>query len=202
MVLLLPAVQADGPHVVGLAEPLALGLCELGASHPPTDEEVLALTQSLLIFTNSQAEFTGFCQKVSSAVQCSAVLSTYFVFMIGFVPPSTLASLPSPTPWVGAVVVPIGVATSLLLSTSSQLAPVVPVWSPLGLADQDHEEGEQEEGEEESHGHLGMRSGLRLYESTLFLGKLSVSFSHLAANILNKSPAIINNSYQPLYAFI
>jgi len=130
VILLLPAVQTDGPHVVGLAEPLGLALCELGASQPPADQEVLAS-----------------------------------VFMIGFVPPSTLASISSPAPRGGAVVVSVVVATSLLLlSTSSQLAPVVPVWSLLGLADQDQDQGEQEEGEEEFHGDL--RSGLRLYEST------------------------------------
>ena len=51
MILLVPAVQADRPHVVGLAEPLSLALSELGATQPPADEEVLPLThtQSFII---------------------------------------------------------------------------------------------------------------------------------------------------------
>ena len=44
MVLLVPAVQADGPHVVGPAELLGLALGEPGAAHPPADEEALSLT--------------------------------------------------------------------------------------------------------------------------------------------------------------
>ena len=43
VILLLPAVQTDGPHVVGLAEPLSLALSELGATQPPADKEVLTL---------------------------------------------------------------------------------------------------------------------------------------------------------------
>ena len=43
MILLVPVVQADRPHVVGLAEPLRLALGELGATQPPADEEGLSL---------------------------------------------------------------------------------------------------------------------------------------------------------------
>ena len=51
MVLLVPAVQADRPHVVGLAEPLRLALGELGATQPPADEEVLSLKHTALVFS-------------------------------------------------------------------------------------------------------------------------------------------------------
>ena len=52
MVLLVPAVQAHRPHLVGPAEPLGLALGELGAAQPPTDEEVLTLRVSFIIYTN------------------------------------------------------------------------------------------------------------------------------------------------------
>ena len=86
--------------------------------------------------------------------------------------PATLASLGS-SPVVAvvvvvvpgvvvSVVVPVVAASWLLLSASPQLTsvvPVVPVGPPLGLADQDQEEGEQEESEEESHVEISQVSG-------------------------------------------
>ena len=109
--------------------------------------------------------FTGAnCQKVRTPAVLTGIfalldkiLNPYFVTVIGRVTPATLASLDSPP--VGAIVVPVVVsvvvsvvATSrLLLSSSPQLASVVPVRSPLCLADEHQEDGEEEEGEEESH---------------------------------------------------
>ena len=49
MVLLVPAVQADRPHVVGPAEPLRLALGELGATQSPADKEVLSLKHTALV---------------------------------------------------------------------------------------------------------------------------------------------------------
>ena len=49
VVLLVPAVQADRPHVVGPAEPLRLALGELGATQSPADKEVLSLKHTALV---------------------------------------------------------------------------------------------------------------------------------------------------------
>ena len=83
------------------------------------------------------------------------------VCVVGLVAPSTLALLSFASSLViavVAVVVTVVVATSLrllLLSTRSQLAPVVvpvvPVGLPLAVANQYHEEREEEDGEKESH---------------------------------------------------
>ena len=79
--------------------------------------------------------------------------------MVRFVSSPALVRLPRP------LLVPAGVpvvvpASLLLLSAGPQLAAVVPVpvGSPLGVADQDQEEGEEEEGEE-SHDDMNQVSG-------------------------------------------
>ena len=77
--------------------------------------------------------------------------------MIGRLTPTTLPRLGSPPVVVPVVVsvvsivVPVVAASLLLLSASPQLASVVPVRSPLCLADEHQEDGEEEEGEKESH---------------------------------------------------
>ena len=84
MILLVPAVQADRPHVVGLAEPLRLALGELGATQPPADEEVLSLqchtalvfreglSSELLIFHSFSYFFKSF-QLVLSVQKCKEI---------------------------------------------------------------------------------------------------------------------------------
>ena len=122
--------------------------------------------------------FTGAnCQKVRTPAVLTGIfalldkiLNPYFVTVIGRVPPATLASLDSPP--VGAIVVPVVVsvvATSrLLLSSSPQLASVVPVRSPLCLADEHQEDGEEEEGEEESHDEIRSPAIPLTYREILF----------------------------------
>merc|ERR1712038_519402 len=134
VVLLVPAVQADRPHVVGLAEPLRLALGELGATESPADEEALS--------------FVTVIRRCTPATLASLGSSPVGVVVV----PGVVVS----------VVVPVVAASWLLLSASPQLTsvvPVVPVGPSLGLADQDQEEGEQEESEEESHDEISQVSG-------------------------------------------
>jgi len=137
VVLLVPAVQADRPHVVGLAEPLRLALGELGATQPPADEEVLSFVAVIGCSTPATLPSLGSSPVVVAVVVVPGVV-------------------------VPGVVVPVVAASWLLLSASPQLTsvfPVVPVGPLLGLADQDQEEGEQEESEEESHDEISQVSG-------------------------------------------
>jgi len=133
VILLVPAVQADRPHVVGLAEPLRLALGELGATQPPADEEVLSLVTVIGRSTPATLARLG----------SPPVVAVVVPFVV--------------------VVVTVVAASWLLLSASPEVTSVVsvgPVGSPLlGLADQDQEEGEQEESEEESHVEISQVSG-------------------------------------------
>ena len=91
--------------------------------------------------------------------------------MVRLLASPALVRLPPP------LLVPVVVASPLLLlSASSELAPVP--GSPLGLADQDQQEGEEEEGEEEPHDGLRYESGLRLYESHQTWGKTLSIINH------------------------
>jgi len=131
VVLLVPAVQADRPHVVGLAEPLRLALGELGAAQPPADEEVLSLVTVIGRVTPATLARLGSPPVVAVIVP---------LVVVSVVAASWL--LLSASPELASVV------------------SVVPVGSPLlSLADQDQEEGEKEESEEESHVEISQVSG-------------------------------------------